>query len=74
MDEHIEILEQRGKHAIFRLFGEASSFVRGRRVVVESAADTLEGTTNGLNDSGFLILRKDDGADVLVLAGGVRPV
>jgi hypothetical protein len=33
----------------------------------------LEGVTAGLNPSGFLILRKDDGTEDVVLAGGVRP-
>ena len=30
------------------------------------------GTTRGLNPDGYLIVRKDDGTDTLVLAGGVR--
>jgi len=34
----------------------------------------VEGTTAGLDPSGFLILRKDDGTEDLVLAGGVRPI
>jgi hypothetical protein len=41
---------------------------------VKQGTSMLEGTTLGLNESGFLIIRKDDGAEELVLAGGVRPV
>jgi len=33
----------------------------------------LEGTTAGLNSSGFLILQADDGTKNVILAGGVRP-
>ena len=30
------------------------------------------GATRGLNPEGYLIVRKDDGTDTLILAGGVR--
>jgi len=33
----------------------------------------LSGTTAGLNESGFLILRGDNGDETVVVAGGVRP-
>jgi hypothetical protein len=33
----------------------------------------LRGTTAGLNDSGFLLLRGDDGTNSVIVAGGVRP-
>jgi BirA family transcriptional regulator, biotin operon repressor / biotin---[acetyl-CoA-carboxylase] ligase len=55
------------------LFSSASSYVSGRRVCVDQDGATLLGTTGGLNDSGFLILRGDDGRKSLILAGGVRP-
>ena len=32
----------------------------------------IQGTTRGLNPDGYLMLRKDDGTDTLILAGGVR--
>ena len=57
---------------ILRLFTHASSYAAGRRVRVHQADGILEGTTAGLNPEGFLIVRKDDGTDTLVLAGGVR--
>jgi BirA family biotin operon repressor/biotin-[acetyl-CoA-carboxylase] ligase len=60
------------KDEVLRLFAQASSYARGRRVRVEQADGTIEGTTAGLDPSGFLIVRKDDGTDTLVLAGGVR--
>ena len=55
-----------------RLFTRASSYACGRRVRVELADGTIEGTTAGLDASGFLIVRKDDGTDTLIVAGGVR--
>jgi BirA family transcriptional regulator, biotin operon repressor / biotin---[acetyl-CoA-carboxylase] ligase len=57
---------------ILRLFSRASSYVSGRRVVVDLPNGPIEGTTAGLNRDGFLIVRRDDGTDTLILAGGVR--
>jgi len=58
--------------AILRLFARASSYAAGRRVTVELPDGAVSGTTAGLTPEGFLILRKDDGTDTLVIAGGVR--
>jgi BirA family biotin operon repressor/biotin-[acetyl-CoA-carboxylase] ligase len=60
------------KDEILRLFTQSSSYAFGRRVTVEQPDGAIEGTTAGLDPSGFLIVRKDDGTDTLVLAGGVR--
>jgi BirA family biotin operon repressor/biotin-[acetyl-CoA-carboxylase] ligase len=57
---------------ILRLFAHASSFVAGRRVTVDQPDGLISGTTAGLTPEGHLIVRKDDGTDTLVLAGGVR--
>ena len=57
---------------ILRLFTKASSYAAGRRVVVHQPDGVVRGTTAGLNPDGFLIVRKDDGTETLVLAGGVR--
>ncbi len=54
---------------ILRLFTQASSYAAGRRVIVDGE---LEGTTAGLTKDGYLVVRKDDGTDTLVVAGGVR--
>jgi BirA family biotin operon repressor/biotin-[acetyl-CoA-carboxylase] ligase len=73
IDSYLETLAVEGKDAILRMFSEASSYVRGRRVVVDQGGNSMEGTTDGLDASGFLILRKNDGQRTLILAGGVRP-
>lgn len=67
------ILKEDGKEAILRMFAQASTFASGRHVVVDQGGALLEGTTEGLDESGFLILRQKDGRRSLVLAGGVRP-
>ena len=65
---------ENGKQRILSLFSGRSSYARDKRVTVDQGATVIEGTTAGLDASGFLILRKDDGTEDLVLAGGVRPV
>jgi BirA family biotin operon repressor/biotin-[acetyl-CoA-carboxylase] ligase len=58
---------------ILRRFEKASSWISGRRVIVDQTdGSTIEGTTTGLDPAGFLVVRKDDGTDTLILAGGVR--
>jgi len=56
-----------------RDFAARSSYVSGRRVSVDMGPETVYGTTAGLDAEGFLKLRKDDGEEITILAGGVRP-
>lgn len=70
IDSYSSLLSSDGPDAILRLFSRASSYVSGRRVTV----DGIEGTTDGLDPSGFLWLRQDNGKRRLIVAGGVRPV
>ncbi|MGC9971620.1 MAG: biotin--[acetyl-CoA-carboxylase] ligase [Bryobacteraceae bacterium] len=69
VDRFTAILVDEGRDAIIEAFSRASSYVQGKRVVV----DTMEGVTDGLDPSGFLYLRRPDGARTLILAGGLRP-
>jgi BirA family transcriptional regulator, biotin operon repressor / biotin---[acetyl-CoA-carboxylase] ligase len=55
---------------ILRQFERASSYVHGKRV----RAGARVGVTCGLDASGFLRLREDNGTETMILAGGVRPI
>jgi BirA family biotin operon repressor/biotin-[acetyl-CoA-carboxylase] ligase len=68
----IETYQALDKDSILRLFIQASSYATDRRVVVTQPEGIIEGVTAGLDPSGYLIVRKDDGTDTLILAGGVR--
>jgi BirA family transcriptional regulator, biotin operon repressor / biotin---[acetyl-CoA-carboxylase] ligase len=70
---HTNLLETAGPRAILDLFTHASSYVSGRRVVVEQPGQELRGVTCGLDEAGFLQVRDDVGRRHTVLAGGVRP-
>lgn len=73
IESHLNILETSGATVILRLFEAASSYVSGRRVTVDLPTGEITGTTAGLTADGFLLVRCDDGAEVTVTAGGVRP-
>jgi BirA family biotin operon repressor/biotin-[acetyl-CoA-carboxylase] ligase len=73
IDEHIDNLMRNGRDAVLRAFSQASSYVRGRRVIVDQNGLELSGVTDGLDPQGFLFLRQDNGHRTLVVAGGVRP-
>ena len=70
MATYLAVLSEEGTNAILRLFAQCSSYVAGRRVEVEG----VRGITDGLDTTGFLWLRRDDGKRQLILAGAVRPV
>ena len=69
VDRFTKMLVEDGPTAILDLFSRASSYVQGKRVMV----DEVEGVTDGLDPNGFLYLRRPGGARTLIYAGGVRP-
>jgi len=73
VERYCGLIARDGKDTILGMFVQRSSYARNKRVRVDQGAGILEGTTAGLSPSGFLIVRKDDGSERLVLAGGVRP-
>jgi BirA family transcriptional regulator, biotin operon repressor / biotin---[acetyl-CoA-carboxylase] ligase len=68
----IDSVTKEDAETILRLFAHASSYVAGRRVTVDQPGSRILGTTAGLDREGHLIVRKDDGTDTLIVAGGVR--
>ena len=74
VDASMKVLAENGSAAILDMFTRASSYARGRRVRVEQNGAMIEGTTCGLDESGFLVVREDNGKETTILAGGVRPV
>ena len=68
----VESILAQDKSAILQSFTHLSSYASGRRVQVDQPEGIIEGTTAGLDPAGFLIVRKDDGTDTLIVAGGVR--
>jgi len=73
IDRCCALLQEQGPSAILRMFEASSSYAAGRRVRVEQVDGVVEGVTRGLDPAGFLIVRRDNGQDTTILAGGVRP-
>ena len=74
LEKYYDMFLVRGPGAIVDAFTRASSYAQGRRVEVQSAAQSIRGVTTGLDERGILLVRQDDGVVVPVLAGGVRPL
>jgi len=68
------VLIKDGPGAICDAFARESSYTQGRRVLVDQDNSILEGVTGGLDRSGFLLLRQDNGRVTKIMSGGVRPM
>ncbi len=72
-----DLFASRGPEPILAAFQQESSYVRGRRVVIEGipadASGPTRGVTAGLSAIGELLLRTDDGSLSPIRAGSVRP-
>jgi BirA family biotin operon repressor/biotin-[acetyl-CoA-carboxylase] ligase len=71
LDAFCSMLGVEGAESILRAFTAASSYAMNRRVVIEE--NGAKGTTAGLDENGFLLVRSDSGRIQHVSTGGVRP-
>ncbi len=75
LDRRYRQFLEAGSDAVIADFQERSTFACGRRVSVENETGAFTGATEGLDSSGFLLVRRDDTSAVeAVLAGTIRPV
>jgi BirA family biotin operon repressor/biotin-[acetyl-CoA-carboxylase] ligase len=74
MDDYYRMFVERGPAPVIDAFTRASSYAKGKRVVIEGAGRPLEGVTAGLDSRGQLLLRTTEGKIEPVVAGSVRPV
>ncbi len=73
LDREYRLLVERpdARQSILRRFAEQSSWVRGKQIRVEENGSRIEGTTEGLDQRGFLQVRTAQGLQT-VLSGTVR--
>jgi len=70
--EYRQFLEgAEGRQSILQRFAENSSWLRGKKVRIEENCAAVEGTTEGLDERGFLQVRTAQGLQT-VLSGTVR--
>ena len=74
VESFCRMLVDGGKESILKMFYRSSSYAHGKRVIVEAVDGSIEGTTAGLDPSGFLQIELDDGTRRLIVAGGVRAI
>lgn len=74
IESNAKILATGGAVPVLTLFSAASTYTDGKRVEVDMPSGVVYGTTAGLTSDGFLRLRLDEGGEVIVTAGGVRPL
>jgi BirA family transcriptional regulator, biotin operon repressor / biotin---[acetyl-CoA-carboxylase] ligase len=74
IDRHYQALLQEGSAGIARAWEAASSFAHGRRVRVEAGGGSYVATTAGLDSTGALRVRREDGREELLVAGEVTEV
>jgi len=74
LDRHYQILLKDGAAAITERWAAASSFARGKRVRVTTAMGQKLATTAGLEPSGALRIRADNGREEALVSGEVVEV
>ena len=73
LESYYAMFCEQGAAAIIAEFAEASSYSAGKVVMVDAPGGPVHGTTAGLDSSGVLLLRKENGSTEPILAGSVRP-
>jgi BirA family transcriptional regulator, biotin operon repressor / biotin---[acetyl-CoA-carboxylase] ligase len=63
-----------GPRFVVERFENVSSFAKGKRVRVDTGTESYTGTTAGLSAEGLLVVAKDNGPQVTVIAGDVSEV
>jgi len=69
LDSYYNRFIHEGPGPILASFSEVSSYARGKRVRIETPHETYTGTTEGLDPSGLLRVRREDGRILPVIAG-----
>ena len=69
LDSYYNRFVAEGPEVIVSRFSEVSSYARGKRVRIETASETYNGTTAGLEPGGLLRVEREDGRILPVIAG-----
>ena len=69
LDTYYNRLVKEGPAPILSRFSEVSSYACGKRVRIEMPSETYTGITEGLDSSGLLRVRREDGSVQPVIAG-----
>lgn len=71
LDRYYNQFITEGAAPILRQFAEVSSYAEGKRVRITTEKETFDGMTAGLEPSGILRVRRDDGSLEQILSGNL---
>jgi BirA family biotin operon repressor/biotin-[acetyl-CoA-carboxylase] ligase len=74
LERKYRLLLDEGSGAIVRAWTAASSYAKGKRIRVHSGAAEFLATTAGLDASGALRVRREDGREESLVAGEITEV
>jgi len=74
LERYYRLLLEEGSAAVTRRWAAASSYAEGKRVKVRSNSEEYEATTAGLETSGALRIRRDDGREQSLTSGEIVEV
>ncbi len=74
LERHYRLLLEKGGPAIAHAWAAASSYAEGKRIRVTTSAGEYLATTAGLEPSGALRVRRDDGIEESLVAGEILEV
>jgi BirA family transcriptional regulator, biotin operon repressor / biotin---[acetyl-CoA-carboxylase] ligase len=74
LEKHYRLLLDKGNQAITTRWAKVSSYAAGKRVRVVSGAGEFQATTVGLEPTGALRVRRDDGQEESLAAGEIIEV
>ena len=74
MEQFYGLLLKEGNESITRRWARASSYARAKRIRVSTGREQFEATTDGLDVSGSLRIRRDDCREELLVAGEIVEV
>ena len=74
LERKYHLLLDEGSAAITRRWAAASTFAEGKRISVRSGGGEFAGVTAGIDPSGALRVRRDDGREEVLVAGEITEV
>jgi BirA family biotin operon repressor/biotin-[acetyl-CoA-carboxylase] ligase len=74
LERYYRLLLADGSAAVTRRWAAASTFAEGKRVRVRTTSGEYEATTAGLETSGALRVRRDDGREQSLVSGEIVEV
>ena len=74
LEKHYTLLKEKGNAPILRAWAEASTYAEGKTVRVRTGNEDFEAVTAGLDPTGMLRIRREDGREESLFSGEITEV